>query len=70
MATNIELDEQLVDRAMSLTGLNTKRAVVEEGLRTLIRLYDQREVRDLRGRLHWDDGRTPGTKRKGRRREG
>ncbi len=60
MATNIDLDEQLVRQAMRITRLQTKKAVVEEGLRTLVRLYEQREVRDLRGRLHWEDGRSPG----------
>jgi Arc/MetJ family transcription regulator len=58
MATNIEIDEQLFKQAQRVTKLSTKRAVVEEGLRTLIRLYEQREVRDLRGRLHWEDGRS------------
>ena len=55
VATNLELDESLIARAMQLTGLRTKRAVVEEALRTLIRLNEQREVRDLRGRLHWGE---------------
>lgn len=55
MATNLELDESLIARALQLTGLRTKRAVVEEALRTLIRLNEQREVRDLRGRLHWGE---------------
>jgi Arc/MetJ family transcription regulator len=55
--TNIDIDDSLILRAMKLTGLRTKKAVVEEGLRALIRLLDQREVRDLRGRLHWEDGR-------------
>jgi Arc/MetJ family transcription regulator len=67
MNTNIDIDESLIDRAMDLTGLRTKRAVVEEALWTLVRLYDQREVRDLRGRLHWDDGRQGAAKKRSRR---
>lgn len=63
MATNLDLDESLVARAMELTGIRTKRAVVEEALRTLIRMNEQREVRDLRGRLHW--GERPVVKRRG-----
>ena len=67
MATNIDIDEKLILRAMELTGHQTKRAVVEEALRALIRMHDQREVRDLRGRLHWEDGRQAarGGKRRG-----
>lgn len=53
MATNLELDEALVLRAMTVTGIRTKKALVEEALRTLIRQHEQREVRDLRGRLTW-----------------
>jgi len=55
--TNMDLDDELLSQAMRLTGLKTKKAVVEEGLRTLIRLHDHREIRDLRGRLTWEDGR-------------
>lgn len=48
MRTNIEIDDTLMKRAIRSTGLKTKRAVVEEGLRTLIRLADQQTVRELR----------------------
>ena len=65
MPTNIDIDEELAFQAMRLTGLKTKKAVVEEGLRTLIRLHDQREIRDLRGRLTWEDGRQETKGRKG-----
>lgn len=67
MHTNINLDEELVARAMHVTGLRTKKALVEEGLRALIRLHDQREVRNLRGVLHWEDGRKESPKKRGRR---
>ncbi len=47
MRTNIHLDEQLVQEAMWLTGIRTKRAVVEEALRALVRskAYDARLAR-------------------------
>jgi Arc/MetJ family transcription regulator len=64
VATNLDLDDALVIRAMQVTGMRTKRAVVEEALRALIRLNEQREVRDLRGRLHWGE-RPDGTRRGG-----
>ena len=54
MRTNIVLDDQLVDEAMRATGLRTKRAVVEEALRTLIRLKRQEKILDLFGKLHWE----------------
>lgn len=61
MATNLELDDDLVLRAMQLTGIMKKRALVDEALRALIRQNEQREVRDLRGRLHWGDRPKRGT---------
>jgi Arc/MetJ family transcription regulator len=54
MRTNIVLDDELVAEAMSRTGIKTKRAVVEEALRKLIRLKRQEEIRSLRGKLHWE----------------
>lgn len=54
MRTNIVLDDELVERARRLTGLQTKREVVHEALRTLIRLHEQAEVRALRGKLKWE----------------
>ncbi len=55
MATNVELDEDLIARAMSLSSARTKRALLEEALKALIRYQEQKEVRDLRGRLRWQD---------------
>ena len=52
--TNIVLDEALVSEAQALTGLKTKKAVIEEALRVLTRLKRQEQVRALRGRLHWE----------------
>jgi Arc/MetJ family transcription regulator len=54
MRTNIVLDDDLIEEAMALTGLSTKRAVVHEALITLVRLRKQASVRSLRGKLPWD----------------
>ncbi len=54
MRTNIVLDENLIERAQKLTGIKTKREVVQEALRTLILLREQAEVRSLRGKLKWE----------------
>jgi Arc/MetJ family transcription regulator len=55
VATNLDLNDSLVLRAMEVTGIRTKKALVEEALRVLIRQTEQREIRDLRGRLHWGE---------------
>jgi Arc/MetJ family transcription regulator len=54
MRTNVVLDDELVERARELTGIKTKRQVIEEALRTLIRLHEQAGVRALRGKLLWE----------------
>lgn len=53
MRTNIVIDDDLMNEALRVTGLHTKREVVELGLRTLVRLGRQQEIRRLRGRLKW-----------------
>ena len=53
MRTNIVIDDGLMQAAMQLTGLKTKREAVEAGLKTLLRLAQQEEIRKFRGRLDW-----------------
>ena len=54
MRTNIDVNDDLLAEAMQLSGLKTKKAVVEEGLRQLIRLQRQAGIRSLRGKLKWE----------------
>lgn len=54
MRTNIVLDDELVERARQLTGIKTKREIVDRALRLLVRLYEQAGVRRLRGELRCD----------------
>jgi Arc/MetJ family transcription regulator len=56
MRTNIEIDDKLMKEAQRLSGLKTKRAVVEEGLKTLVRLKRQMKILELGGKVEfWDD---------------
>lgn len=54
MRTNIILEDDLINRARQLTGIKTKKQVIQEALRLLIQLREQENVRALRGKLHWD----------------
>ena len=54
MRTNIDIDDQLMRRAMRSSGARTKRGVVEEGLRLLIQTKSQRDIRRLRGTVAWE----------------
>lgn len=53
MRTNIVIDDKLMAETLRATGLKTKREVVELGLRTLVRLRNQADIRRLRGQLAW-----------------
>ena len=53
MRTNIVIDDRLMKDTLRMTGLKTKREAVELGLRTLLRLRKQAEIRRFRGKLNW-----------------
>jgi Arc/MetJ family transcription regulator len=52
--TNVEIDDALIERVMAATGLPTKRAAVDAGLRALLRLEEQKEILSLAGQVRWD----------------
>jgi Arc/MetJ family transcription regulator len=54
MRTNIEIDDQLMHQAMRSSGARTKRAVVEAGLRLLLKTHSQSAIRKLRGKVQWE----------------
>ena len=54
MRTNIEIDEKLIEEAMRISGLKTKKAAVEAGLKLIITLKHQEKIKSLRGKLKWE----------------
>jgi len=53
MRTNIDLDEELVSRGLLISGLRTKKDLVNMALREFIRKNDQKKILELRGKIHW-----------------
>ncbi len=53
MRTNIEIDDELMTRAMELSGLRTKRAVVEAALRDMVEWRSRQKLRELFGKFPW-----------------
>ena len=53
MRTNIDIDDELLEKAMRLAGTKTKKATVEEALLLLVRRYGQRRALELRGTVEW-----------------
>ena len=53
MRTNIVIDDNLIAEAMSASGAPSKKAVVELGLKALIRQQARAELKALRGKIAW-----------------
>jgi len=53
MRTNIDIDDALMDEAITVSGEPTKRAVVERALSLLIATHGQASIRKLRGKVQW-----------------
>ncbi len=54
MRLNIDIDDDLMREALSVTGFKTRREVIEEGLELLIR-KSQEKMLDLKGMLRKED---------------
>jgi Arc/MetJ family transcription regulator len=54
MRTNIVIDDELMNEAMTLSRLKTKKAVVETGLKLLVQIKKQEQIKSLRGKLKWE----------------
>ncbi len=55
MRTNIVIDDGLMKAAQEASGLKTKKAVVEEGLRRIVRLKRQVDaIEKLSGAADWE----------------
>jgi len=56
MATNLDLNPQLVQRALEVSGERSKKAAVTRALEEFIARRRQRRLLDLMGKLEWDQG--------------
>jgi hypothetical protein len=54
MATNVEIDPELIKAALSLAGKRSKRAVIDEALREYVLRRQQRDVIKLFGSIDYD----------------
>jgi len=53
MRTNVVLDDSLMQTALKLSGFKTKKKAIEEGLKLLIQLNNQGQIKGHRGKLRW-----------------
>ena len=54
MRTNIVIDDELMASALKASGLTTKKDVVEQGLKLLVKRSKQQGIRNLRGKVKWE----------------
>jgi Arc/MetJ family transcription regulator len=54
MRTNIDIDDELMHKAMQLGGIDTKKATVEAALRLFIQTRAQVGMRRFRGKVKWE----------------
>ncbi len=55
MATNLDIDPDLIEQALAVSGERTKKAAVTRALQEFIARRRQKRVLELMGQLEWDD---------------
>jgi Arc/MetJ family transcription regulator len=53
MRTNVVIDDALMESALKVSELRTKKEAIEEGLKLLVQVHSQKEIRNFRGKLKW-----------------
>ena len=52
--TNVIIDDDLIDTGMKVTGLKTRRALIDHALRELVRHKAQKKILELKGSIDWN----------------
>ena len=53
MRTNVVVDDDLMESALKVSGLRTKKDAIEEGLKLLVQVKSQKKIKHFRGKLKW-----------------
>lgn len=54
MATNLDLDPELIEQVLLHSGKPTKKAAVTQALQDYVTRKEQHKLKALLGNLHWD----------------
>ena len=52
--TNIVIDDKLVEDCLRLTGIKTRKALIDQALRELYRHESQTKIFELKGKINWE----------------
>lgn len=55
MRTNIIIDDELIKEALKITGIKTKKEIVNIALKELIENHKKKNLMDLKGRIQFDE---------------
>ena len=53
MRTNLDIDDKLMNAAMDITRIKTKKGVVEYALKELIDMHKRKSLLKFKGKLKW-----------------
>ena len=56
MGTNIIINDEIMEKALHVTGLETKKDVVDLALKELIVNYSRKNLSDLKGKIAFAEG--------------
>jgi Arc/MetJ family transcription regulator len=56
MRTNIMIDDALMKEAQTLSGIKTKRNVIQKALEEYVRSLKKRDLREIRGKVRFAEG--------------
>ncbi len=51
MRTNIEIDDKLIQQAKKISGLKTKKEVVNKALREFVQKHNRKNLAELKGKI-------------------
>ncbi|HRI59987.1 MAG TPA: type II toxin-antitoxin system VapB family antitoxin [Saprospiraceae bacterium] len=54
MRANIEINPELLETALQLSRLGSKKAVVDEALKQFVNHLRRRQMLELRGKVNWE----------------
>lgn len=54
MRTNIVIDDELMEKAIDISGHKTKKETVEDALKMYVRIKAQTQIRQYRGKIEWE----------------
>jgi Arc/MetJ family transcription regulator len=66
LRTNIVIDDNLMEQAMRVSGLSTKKEVVDRALSEFVQRHTRKDLLELRGKIQFADNYDYKAMRKGR----